>query len=87
MVRPVSGARMAPPLPPVGVVAVSGWDDDWCDEPAIEYPRPDLIETENPVVAELLGPDGAPIRQWRERRTIPFGFQRPAKPTRRGRIR
>lgn len=66
---------------------MSGWDDDWCDEPPIEYPRPELTETENPVVAELLGPHGEAIRQWRERPTVPFGFQRPARPQHRGRIR
>lgn len=37
---------------------------------------PQLTETDNPVVATLLGPDGQPIRQWRERPA--FGFRSPA---------
>jgi hypothetical protein len=60
--------------------------DDLYDDWHTDHPQPDLTETENPVVAELLGPRGETIRQWRERRTVPFGFQRPTKPTRRGRI-
>ena len=42
---------------------------------------PKLAVTDNPVVATLLGPNGAPIRQWRER--PPFGFQKPDRRTRR----
>ena len=43
-------------------------------DPALIDPAwPDVTVTENPVVAELLGPDGKPIRQWTER--PPFGFQ------------
>lgn len=37
--------------------------------------EPELTETENPVVATLLGPDGKPLRQMTERRTVPFGYQ------------
>ena len=32
----------------------------------------ELTVSDNPVVATLLGPDGKPIRQWRER--PPFGY-------------
>lgn len=49
---------------------------EWDDEPLLGPPVAEqVIETENPIVAELLGPDGAPIRQWRAR--PPFGFQKP----------
>ena len=53
--------------------------DDLYDEWHTDPPRPEAIETENPVVAELLGPTGQPLRQWRERRTVAFGFQRPRR--------
>lgn len=71
---------MAAAVPPAPVVALM-YDDEWDDEgPIVGPPMPaEVIETENPVVAELLGPDGAPIRQWRERRTVPVGFQRPTR--------
>lgn len=32
----------------------------------------DVEVTDNPVIAELLGPDGSPIRQWRARPVIGF---------------
>jgi hypothetical protein len=39
------------------------------DPPSIEVEIMD-----NPVVAELLGPDGEPLAQLRERPYVPFGF-------------
>lgn len=35
----------------------------------------DVEIEDNPVIAELLGPDGCPLVQWRERATVTFGFQ------------
>lgn len=51
-------------------------DEDW-DEPEPLVGPLALTEiivevTENPIVAELLGPDGNVLRQWRERPQ--FGF-------------
>jgi hypothetical protein len=37
---------------------------------------PDVVETDNPVVAVFLGADGVPLIELRERRTVPFGYQR-----------
>jgi hypothetical protein len=53
------------------------YDDEWCDEPPVLQPL-DMTQvqvevSDNPIVAELLGPDGEVLRQWRER--PPFGFQ------------
>lgn len=51
-------------------------DEEWIDsgvEP-MAWTGINVDVTENPVVAELLGPDGDVIRQWRER--PPFGFTR-----------
>lgn len=54
-------------------------DDEW-DEPWHSIAGPpvaaEVIETENPVVAELLGPSGETLRVWRERSHVRFGFQR-----------
>lgn len=51
-----------------------GWHwSDGADPDACSPPTPDLIETDNPVVAVLLGPSGEPLRTWRER--PPFGFR------------
>lgn len=49
------------------------WRDGQDPEPA-EAPTPQLTETDNPIIATLLGPDGEPIRQWRER--APMGFRK-----------
>lgn len=49
------------------------WYDDGSDDEFVgETPDLTFDVTENPVVAELLGPDGEPLRQWRER--PPFGL-------------
>lgn len=50
------------------------WLDEF-HEVEWSYDTPDMEFTvsENPVVSELLGPDGEVIRQWRER--PPFGFR------------
>jgi len=56
---------------------LGGFDDDWCDDPIVYPQPPEATETENPVIGELLGPRGETIRQWRERPTVAFGFQRP----------
>lgn len=44
-----------------------------CDT-TVEFDPPDLIVemSDNPVVAELLGPDGEVIRQWVEREPIGY---------------
>lgn len=34
----------------------------------------EVVETENPVIAFLLGPAGEVILEVRERRQVPFGF-------------
>lgn len=47
------------------------WDEPYCGAPSLEDIT--VTVTDNPVVAELLGPDGDVIRQWRER--PPFGFR------------
>jgi hypothetical protein len=57
-------------------------DDDewWEDDPppilqALDMTQVQVEVTENPITAELLGPDGKVLRQWRER--PPFGFRVP----------
>lgn len=50
-----------------------GWIDDPLNDDNGLPDWPEVEVTENPVVHELLGPDGEVIRQWRER--PPFGFQ------------
>ena len=50
----------------------------WLDEVheiehEFDIPEVSFEVTDNPVVAQLLGPDGEPIRQWRER--PPFGYR------------
>lgn len=51
-------------------------DDEWDeDEPLLKplaMTEVEVIVTDNPVVARLLGPTGETIRERRERR--PFGF-------------
>ena len=62
-------AGRAPDATPKGTHAYHG------EDPELErQPTPDVIETDNPIVATLLGPDGSTIRQWRER--PPFGYRR-----------
>lgn len=56
--------------------AMTGWVkpiDPETDQ-VFEFDPPDLtvIETDNPVIAELLGPDGQVIRQWLEREPIGY---------------
>lgn len=48
------------------------WRDGIDPDPSAP-PIPDLIETDNPVVAVLLSADGSPLRTWRER--PPFGYR------------
>jgi hypothetical protein len=53
-------------------------DEEWWDDPPpilepMAMTQVQVEVTENPVVAELLGPGGEVLRQWRER--PPFGFQ------------
>ena len=55
----------------------ANYPEDHHDTPC----APELAVTDNPVVATLIGPTGAPIRQWRER--PPFGFQKPEKRSKR----
>lgn len=38
-------------------------------------PQATLTETDNPVTATLLGPDGRPLRQLTQRPRLPFGYQ------------
>jgi len=47
----------------------------WEPEPQEPY-YPEVFETDNPVVAVLLGPDGEPLVEMRERREVTFGFAR-----------
>lgn len=49
------------------------WFGDSCAEQ--EAPTPTVYETDNPIVHVLYGPDGEPLRLWRER--PPFGFRNP----------
>lgn len=52
----------------------TGEEWDRLYEPRHAHPTaPDLTVMDNPVTAELLGPKGEPIRQWRER--PPFGYR------------
>lgn len=37
---------------------------------------PDVVETDNPIVAVLLDAAGVPLIELRERRTVTFGYQR-----------
>lgn len=47
-------------------------EGEWFEE-APAYPPPLEVEVaDNPVVMELLGPDGEVIRQWLEREPIGF---------------
>jgi hypothetical protein len=64
----------------MGAWVKRGTDFDWDTvernnfewvEPVI--PQFELTVTDNPVVAELLGPDGEPVTIWQERE--PFGFR------------
>jgi hypothetical protein len=52
-------------------------DEDWDEsQPLLEplsFTEVHVVVSENPVVAELLGPDGKTLRQWRAR--PPFGFR------------
>lgn len=48
--------------------------DQDLNEYVVHYP--DFIEEDNPVIATLLGPDGDPIIELRERRTVAFGYQK-----------
>lgn len=56
------------------------WDDS--EQPLLLEPLAlteiQVTVTENPVVRELLGPDGKTLRQWRERPS--FGFRVGADP-------
>jgi hypothetical protein len=52
----------------------TGQGDDGYEWYAPDVPDLSLEVTDNPVVAELLGPDGAVVRQWRAR--PPFGFRK-----------
>lgn len=52
------------------------WLDYGTEWDSPDVATPDLEVTDNPVVATLLGPNGATLRQWRERPL--FGFQRSA---------
>ncbi len=53
---------------------ISWWDEQHDAEWEFEAPDLTFEVTDNPVVAELLGPDGQVLRQWTER--PPFGFRR-----------
>lgn len=50
------------------------WWRDGQDRDPGAAPEPTLHETENPITKTLLGPDGKPLRQWRER--PPFGYRK-----------
>lgn len=60
-------------------VAWPGTPDFYDDEPDpyVQAPHLEVWVTDNPVVAELLGPDGEVITQWRER--PPIGFDYPGR--------
>lgn len=52
--------------------------DFWPDISPWPCSAPDVVEVDNPIVATLLGPDGTPLVQIRQRRTVPFGFAKAA---------
>lgn len=53
--------------------------EDWDWEEAepllgpLDFAGVQVVVTDNPIVAVLLGPNGEVLREWRERR--PFGFR------------
>jgi hypothetical protein len=56
-------------------------DDEWWEEdpppilPPLAMAEVTVTVTDNPITAELLGPNGKVLRQWRAR--PPFGFRVP----------
>jgi hypothetical protein len=50
---------------------------DWDDTPGPEPPEVIVVETDNPTVAVLYGPDGEPLIVFKERSSVPFGYQPP----------
>ena len=52
-------------------------DEDWWEPPEPVAPDLTVDLTENPVVYELLGPDGTVIRQWLEREPIGYRIRPP----------
>lgn len=74
---------MIPPPPPSSPPPpCRGCDPDawwWLDVPApIDAPPVEVEVDPNPVVAQLVDVNGAVLIEVRQRRVVPFGFQRPA---------